>query len=161
MEILRRFVTNGKMRLLALSGLALWFAGCTTAGLMTSVAEQGGVAGGEERARSVLEELRETYVNEDLERFFDLMSDGAALNVTDLKFRLMDRFRNSSQIELNFFEDHALTEGSKAVLQTHWQRRMVNDGTGGVETSEGNAQFIFEDGGNVRLFSIQGDNPFS
>ena len=114
----------------------------------------------EKKAEQALQSLKENYERKDLQGFFRGVSDEATFDVSDLRFQLSSRFSNFGSLELAFFTDKTLVEGQKVLFKTHWQRRMVNNQTGQVETNEGSADWTFEVGETVEWVAIRGDSPF-
>lgn len=116
----------------------------------------------EDQAKAALESLQHAYTERNLEGFFKLVSDKSFFNSTDLKFQLDKTFHNFSQIELHFSIDRSLTENNKIALKTHWQKRMVRNSNGHVETHEGNAELVFKMHTEhpPTLINITGDSPF-
>ena len=113
-----------------------------------------------EKAEKALESLKQAYLGQDLETFFEGVSDDAYFNATDLKFKMRQIFKDLNPEDLDLVVDHSLVEKEKVVLQTHWQRRRVNKSNGSVQLDSGQADFIFLAGGEVQLIQIRGKSPF-
>lgn len=118
-------------------------------------------SGAETKAKETLEDLRQAYIDRDLNKFFKSVGEKSFFSDLDLQTRLSQRFRDFSQIELILSVDHALSENDKILLKTRWQRRMVKSGNGNVETAEGTVELIFWAGKDrFKLVDIKGDSPF-
>ncbi len=114
----------------------------------------------EEKAEDALESLKQAYLEQDLETFFEGVSDGAYFNATDLKFKMRQISNDFSPEDLNLVVDHSLIEKEKVVLQTHWQRRRVSKSSGSVQLDSGQADFIFLVEDKAELIQIRGSSPF-
>ena len=112
------------------------------------------------RAEQALEALRTAYVEKNNESFFSSVSEEPYFKLVDLKFNLTSHFNAFSQMDWHLVRDNAVAEGSKVVIKTHWQKRMVRNHTGQVETSQGSTEFIFIVDEQARLLDFRGDNPF-
>ncbi len=138
-------------------GAAVW-AGGSLAWSSGTAPERSGIESG---AKETLEVLRQAYIDRDLETFFKSVGERPFFSDLDLRARLSQRFRDFSQIELNLSVDHALSENDKVLLKARWQRRVVRNGNGNVETAQGTAELIFWTGKDrCKLVDIKGDSPF-
>lgn len=130
-------------------------------GFVTGAAEENAAQwSAEEKAQKALESLKQAYLGQDLETFFEGVSDGAYFNAADMKFKMRQIFNDFSPEDLNMVVDHSLIEKEKVVLQTHWQRRRVNKSSGTVELDSGQADFIFLVEEEAELIQIRGSSPF-
>lgn len=114
----------------------------------------------EERARQALESLRYAYTERDIEGFFQQVSDKPCFNSLELKSNISSQFNNFDTIDLNIVTDNTLPSHDKILINTHWQKRMLNQRTGKLQTSEGNAQFIFKVKQKAKLVDIKQNSPF-
>ena len=149
-----------KNRLCAALGLALLMCAALPPAAASGTEPPRASSDWEDKAKAALEELRQAYVREDRNGFFNDVSDRSSFNYLDFKNRTGDHWSHSSQTDLVITVDHALKSGDKAVLKTHWQKRSVTDATGQSENSEGQADFVFELAPSSKLIDVQGDNPF-
>ena len=141
---------------------AILLTGTTVGSSLLRGAENEGLAQltAEEKAEKALESLKQAYLGQDLETFFEGVSDDAYFNATDLKFKMRQIFNDFIPEDLNWVLDHSLVEKENVVLQTHWQRRRVNKSNGSVQLDSGQADFIFLVGEEVQLIQIRGNSPF-
>ena len=114
-----------------------------------------------DKAKMALETLRTAYSQGNQELFFRNVDEIPALDYHLLKTNVSQSSIDHSQIELVIFTDHILSEKGKVAIKTHWQKRFVNNSTGTLEKSEGQAEFLFKITKNAAyLLDIRGDNPF-
>ncbi len=115
----------------------------------------------ERKAERTLDDLRRAYCEKDLQGFMRNVSDAAYFSVTDLEMRLGTDLSGLGQVDLNLVVDHALTEGDKVLISTHWQKRAVRRSTGEAEISRGSTEFVFiEDGAEMKLLDQKNDQAF-
>ena len=112
------------------------------------------------KAEEALEILKQAYSGRSSERFFSMVSQEPYFKIVDLKFDLTKHFDTFSQIDWNVVNDNVVIENNKVAIKTHWQKRMVRNQTGNVETSEGSTEFIFIVSEEAKLLDFRGDNPF-
>ena len=115
----------------------------------------------ERAAELTLEALRGAYLSKSLDHFFERAVEEPYFSSSDMKVRVGSSFSRYDTLDLNIVTDHALTEGDKTVLKTHWQKRLARRDNGHVEIQQGHADFIFRlEDGQAKLLDIQKENPF-
>ncbi len=149
-------MSNQKASMTLMLGLSLIFSG----NLLAYGGDPHAVDTAEDKAKAALESLRVAYVQGNQEHFFKRVDERPNLNYTDLKFNVSRHLTDSSQIDLLIFTDHVLRAKNKVTIKTHWQKRHVNNHTGGVEKQQGQAEFLFKVTDEAHLIDIHGNDPF-
>lgn len=113
----------------------------------------------------LLEDMKEAYVNQQLQTFMDYVHRDFRNDKSTLRARVRNDIKNLDFVRYDLFQDRTTTAERQGdvdvILEFHFVAQYVNRSTGDQTTVEGNATAIWRTGQeDYRLWDVRGDTFF-